>query len=111
MEELFAALDGFRLVATVGTEAEAFLWLEDNPDAWDIAVVDLVLEQGTGMGVIPRAKALPGAGRVVVLSSYATPGVRRHCFALGADEVFDKSEAASFVRYCAELAERENSGP
>lgn len=110
-QDLFASLGGFRIVAIIGTEAEADLWLEENPDSWDLAVIDLVLEQGTGMRVIPRAKALPTAGRVVVLSSYATPGVRKHCLRLGADAVFDKGEASEFIRYCAELVERENSGP
>lgn len=109
--DLFSELGGFRIVATVTTEAEANLWLEENPDGWDLAVVDLVLEQGTGMRVIARAKALPAAGQVVVISGYATPGVRKHCLGLGADAVFDKSEASDFIRFCAELAERENSGP
>jgi CheY-like chemotaxis protein len=109
--DLFAALGGFRIVATVRTEAEANLWLEENPNGWDLAVIDLVLEQGTGMGVVARAKANPAAGRVVVLSSYATPGVRKHCLHLGADAVFDKGEASEFIRYCAEHAQRENSGP
>lgn len=111
INDLFLALGGFRIAATVTTEAEANLWLEENPNGWDLAVIDLVLDQGTGMGVIARAKALPVAGRVAVLSSYASPGVRKHCLRLGADAVFDKGEASEFIRYCAELAERENSGP
>jgi DNA-binding NarL/FixJ family response regulator len=111
LEDLFAALGGFRIVSAAATEAEANLWLEENPNGWDMAVIDLVLDQGTGMGVISRAKAFPAAGAVVVLSSYASPGVRRHCLRLGADEVFDKGEASEFMRYCAEFGERKNSGP
>lgn len=111
MDELFSSLGSFRLAAMVATEAEAIFWLEEHPDDWDLAVIDLVLEQGTGMGVIGRAKSLPTAGKVVVLSSYASEGVRKHCLRLGADAVFDKSEASEFVRYCVELTERENSGP
>lgn len=110
-DELFSALGGFRIVAGFTTEAEADFWLEENPGGWDLAVIDLVLEQGTGMGVISRAKSAPAGGTVVVFSSYASPGVRKHCLRLGADAVFDKSEASEFLRYCAELTERENSGP
>ena len=110
LEELFSALGGFRMVASVITEAEANLWLEENPAGWDLAVIDLVLEQGTGMGVIGRAKSLPVARKIVVLSSYASPGVRKHCLRLGADAVFDKSDASEFTRYCVELAERDDSG-
>lgn len=111
MDELFSSLGSFRLAAKAQTEAEALLWLEENPAGWDVAVIDLVLEQGTGMGIIGRAKAQPTAGKVVVFSSYASEGVRKHCLRLGADAVFDKSEPAEFIRFCLELAERENSGP
>lgn len=111
MDELFSSLGGFGLASAVGTEAEAIAWLDENPTGWDLAVIDLVLEQGTGMGLIARAKSLPTAGAVVVFSSYASPGVRKHCLRLGADAVFDKSEPSDFVRYCVEFAERENSGP
>lgn len=111
MHELFSSLGGFRIVATAVTEAEANLWLEENADGWDLAMIDLVLEQGTGMGVIARARSLPTAGKILVFSSYASPGVRSHCLRLGADAVFDKSDPTGFIRYCVELAERENSGP
>lgn len=111
LDELFSSLGSFRLVGAVGTEAEAILWLDENQTGWDLAVIDLVLEQGTGMGLIARAKAAPTAGNVVVFSSYASPGVRKHCLRLGADAVFDKSDPSGFVRYCVEFAERENSGP
>lgn len=111
LDELFSSLGSFRIVSVVATEAEAIAWLDENPMGWDLAVLDLVLEQGTGMSLIARAKALPTAGTVVVFSSYASPGVRKHCSRLGADAVFDKSEPSEFVRYCLEFAESENSGP
>lgn len=111
MDDLFCALGGIRIAAAVTTEAEALLWLEENGGDWDLAVIDLVLEQGTGIGVIGRAKSLAAAGRVVVFSSYASPGVRKHCLGLGADAVFDKSNPTEFIDYCGELLARENSGP
>lgn len=110
MDELFSSLGGFRIVSAVATEAEAILWLDENPTGWDLAVIDLVIEQGTGMGLIARAKSLPTAGTVLVFSSYASPGVRKHCLRLGADAVFDKSEPSEFIRYCVALTARENSG-
>ncbi|MBC5766422.1 response regulator [Ramlibacter albus] len=101
----------FEIVATRTTEAEANLWLDEHPGGWDLALVDLILEQGTGMGVIPRArKAAPGAP-VVVLSDYATPGIRQHCIKLGADAVFQKSQdMQAFIDYCASLVDREPAG-
>lgn len=111
LDELFASLGGLRVVGSAGTEAEAKLWLDEHPGEWDLAVVDLVLEQGAGMNVIRRCKESPEGGAVVVFSSYATPGVRQHCLRLGADAVFDKGESASFIRWIDDLRSRENSGP
>ena len=43
--------------------------------------------------------------RVVVLSNYATPDMRRRCEQLGADAVFDKSnEIDALVDYCIALS-------
>jgi DNA-binding NarL/FixJ family response regulator len=109
--DLFATMGGIRVVATATTEAEANLWLEENSGQWDVAIVDLVLEQGAGMNVIRRCKADPNGGRVVVFSSYATPGVRQHCLDLGAEAVFDKGDTASFIAWFDDLQGRENSGP
>jgi DNA-binding NarL/FixJ family response regulator len=111
LSDLFASMGGFRVVATASTEAEANLWLRENRDGWDLAIVDLVLDQGAGMNVIRRCRAEPGGGKVVVFSSYATPGVRAHCLELGADAVFDKSETQAFIGWCDDLSARENSGP
>jgi DNA-binding NarL/FixJ family response regulator len=111
LADLFASIGGLRVVGTATTEAEAKLWLEDHPAEWDVAVVDLVLDQGAGMEVIRRCKAEPTAGKVVVFSSYATPGVRQHCLNLGADAVFDKGETAEFIAWIGDLTGRENSGP
>lgn len=109
--DLFASIGGFRVVAAASTEAEANLWLDDHPGAWDVAIVDLVLEQGAGMNVIRRCKADPNGGRVVVFSSYASPGVRQHCLELGADAVFEKGQTEAFIAWFGELTDRENSGP
>lgn len=110
--DLLKTLGDFVVVGEAGTEAEAKLWLEQNPGRWDLAVIDLILEQGTGMGVIPRCKDLPNHGKVVVFSDYATPGIRKHCMALGADAVFPKSsEVAGFIAYCNALLRPSAAGP
>jgi len=111
MAELFASLGGLEIVGTASTEAEAKLWLQEHPDGWDMAVLDLVLEQGSGMELIRHCKADPIGGLVVVFSSFATPGVRQHCLDLGADAVFDKSDSSAFIHWLDEVRSRENSGP
>ena len=109
--ELFDSIGGFRIIGTASTEAEGNLWLDEHPAGWDLAVIDLVLEQGAGMNVIRRCKADPGGGSIVVFSSYATPGVRQHCLDLGADAVFDKSDTGGFISWLNDFGSRENSGP
>lgn len=103
--DLLASLGDFRLVHATATEAEAKLWVAENPGAWDLAILDLVLDQGTGMAVIPPARdaADREGGRVVVFSDYASDGIRRHCENLGADAVFLKSQVRDFMDYCAQL--------
>jgi two-component system OmpR family response regulator len=106
LEELFDAVGGLRVVGAVGTEAEAIQWLGEHRGEWDLAVIDLILSEGSGMGVIPRAKAIHPEGHVVVFSSYATPAVQQHCVELGAEAVFNKGEPTRFTEYVATLGER-----
>ena len=102
--DLLSSLGDFRLAGTSATEAEAKLWLTEHRHAWDLAVIDLVLDQGSGMGVVSHARSCAGAeARVVVFSDYASDGIRDHCLRLGADAVFLKSQMQEFMGYCAEL--------
>jgi two-component system, OmpR family, response regulator len=72
----------------------------------DLAVVDLFLKQGSGLGVLEACRIRSPRQRVVVLSNYATPDMRQRCTQLGADAVFDKSnEIDALVEYCIELCE------
>lgn len=105
LADLLSSIGDFRLVNATATEAEAKLWLDENPGAWDLAIIDLVLDQGTGMGVIPKAHQLArrAGGRVVVFSDYASEGIRSHCLKLGADAVFPKSKVHDLMDYCSEL--------
>ena len=105
MTQMLQGLGDLHIAAMVSTEAEALGWLEQNPGAWQLAVIDLVLEQGSGMGVISRARRVSPTGHIVVFSNFVTPGIRAHCLRLGADAAFDKnSELSEFAEYCADLA-------
>ena len=106
ISDLLNVVGTFDIVCTMRTEAEAIQWLKDHPGEWDLALIDLILEQGTGMGVVPRARAAAPSAQVLVLSDYATPGVRQHCLKLGASAVFQKSqEMRAFMDYCAALVD------
>lgn len=105
LADLLASIGDFRLVNTTATEAEAKLWLSEHPTGWDLAIIDLVLEQGSGIGVVPKARSVADrtGGNVVVFSDYASEGIRTHCRNLGAHAVFLKSQTQEFVEYCSEL--------
>src|SRR5438552_18467621 len=75
--------------ADTETEAVRQLWAEPV----DVAIVDLNLREGTGMGVIESLRALQSIPRptVVVLTNYAFPEFEIACRERGADYFFDKS--------------------
>lgn len=109
-ENLIATLEEMAPVTVVGcadSEGAATAWLaaHDAPDDCRLVIVDIFLRGGSGLGVL-RAMADPQGGRrVVVLSNYATPEMRRRCLELGADRVFDKSDDIdALLDYCDEVA-------
>jgi CheY-like chemotaxis protein len=102
---------GFNFVAEAGTEAEANFWLDENAGAWDLAIIDLLLEQGAGLGVVARCRKTSREGKVVVFSAYASPGVRNKCLELGADAVFDKTDLGSMLEFCRGLANSDAARP
>jgi two-component system, OmpR family, response regulator len=97
LEEL-AQIDA---VGTAETENEGKAWLAENSGDWDLAIVDLFLKQGSGLGVLAACRERPSRQKVVVLSNYATADIRQRCMQLGVDAVFDKSnEIDALVDYC-----------
>jgi len=111
-ENLVAALEEMAPIEVIGTaedEGHAVDWLEANE--CDLAVVDIFLKSGSGLGVLQAARDTAGRRKLVVLSNYATPDMRRKCLQLGADKVFDKSnEIDGLINYCARLASGDDSG-
>jgi DNA-binding NarL/FixJ family response regulator len=103
-DNLIATLEELTDVTTVGTaetENEGAAWLLNSNNAWDLAIVDLFLKQGTGLGVVSASKNRLPNQKVIVLSNYATPDVRKQCALLGADAVFDKStEIEQLLEFC-----------
>ena len=85
-------------------EAAASAWLDAHPDEWDLLIVDIFLNQGSGLGVIKACQQRPPHRKLAVLSNYATPDMRVKCLELGADAVFDKSnEIDALIAFCARL--------
>ena len=93
-DNLIATLEEIAPVKVVGfaeTESEASLWLSSHDGNWQLAIVDLFLKEGSGLGVLKGCQNRQNYQKVVVLTNYATDDIRERCTALGADAVFDKS--------------------
>lgn len=89
------------VVAHASSEQEAIQWLRGHHDEWDMAIVDLFLQEGNGFGVVDACRNRSAHQKVVVLSNYATPDMRERSRALGADAFFDKSaEIDQLLAYC-----------
>ncbi|MBW6496383.1 MAG: response regulator [Burkholderiaceae bacterium] len=103
-ENLIATLEELGPVEVVGTaedEASAVKWLSEPGNRFDLVIVDIFLKGGSGLGVLRAAHALQQQHKLVMLTNYATPDMRRRCLELGADRVFDKShEIDALILYC-----------
>ena len=86
-----AELAGSTLCGSAEGEKEAVAWMRAHPDDWDLAIVDVFLKEGNGIGVVTAGKGRRSDQKLVVLTNYASTGVREQCLKLGADAVFDKS--------------------
>jgi len=108
-ENLIATLEELAPVRVVGSaedEYGAVQWLQQAGHPTDLVIVDIFLKSGSGLGVLRAAQALAPPRRLVVLSNYATPDMRRKCLELGAERVFDKSaDIDALIGYCNGLAE------
>ena len=106
-ENLVAALEELlplRVVGTAEDEASAMLWLGNAANECDIAIIDIFLRQGSGLGVLRALQSSAATMNRVVLTNYATDDMRRQCVTLGASRVFDKSgEIDALVAHCQTL--------
>ncbi|RYG58263.1 MAG: response regulator transcription factor [Alphaproteobacteria bacterium] len=92
---------GAQVIGTAETEEDAVAWLASHKSNWTLAVVDLFLKQGNGLGVVRACRPHSPTQRVVVLTNYVTPDSRARCIAEGADAFFDKStDLDAFLMYC-----------
>ncbi|MEO7390824.1 MAG: response regulator [Ramlibacter sp.] len=106
-------LTDVKVVGTSATEDEAANWLQHD-DRWDLLILDLFLQQGSGMHLAQRISRRRAGQKLVVFSNYINASIRKRCAQLGVDAVFDKStEIDALVDYFAHQCFRvtQNHGP
>lgn len=95
-----------RVVGVADDEAGAVQALTSS-EGIDLAILDIFLARGSGLGVLRAVREAGSAIECVVLTNYASADMRRQCLHLGAARVFDKSaELDALLSYCEERALR-----
>jgi DNA-binding NarL/FixJ family response regulator len=86
------------MIGFAATEMDAVRELLSQPI--DVAIVDLNLKEGTGLGVIEsiRAQHAKAPPTIIVLTNYAFPEFEAACLERGADYFFDKSTQFGAVK-------------
>jgi DNA-binding NarL/FixJ family response regulator len=105
-ESLIAMLEDLADVEVVGTAQDegAVEWLTNPANHADLVIVDVFLKTGSGLGVLRSTGDATKYASKVVLTNYATDDMKLKCRALGADEVFDKSnDIDALIAYCSRL--------
>ena len=92
--DIINADPGRRVVATTDTEQEAIDIV--NRGNVDIAIIDLQLRQGSGVGVLQRLRHETSVLKIV-LTNFSSPQMRQRCLDLGANYYFDKSREFELV--------------
>lgn len=94
LQAMLCEIPSVKVIGSVGSEQEALEMMRS--ECADLAIVDLELESGTGLGVLKSLNEdcmqlnnkLLG---VVVFSNYSNLVIRHRCLSLGAKAFFDKS--------------------
>lgn len=92
LTDMLEDIDGVNLLGCAAAEGEALALFESQPV--DLAIIDLELREGSGLGVLQALRQHPdryGRPRTVVFSNYGHEVLRRRCAELGVVKFFDKS--------------------
>jgi DNA-binding NarL/FixJ family response regulator len=107
-ERLVKTLEERAHVQVVGTAADewtATQWMNDPTHVFDLGIVDIFLNKGSGLGVLRKVAANHPPHHLVVLSNYTSDAIRAKCLELGAAAVLDKSnDLDALLQVCHRLA-------
>lgn len=88
------------VVGYAETEVEALNWLQGHHE-WTLAILDVMLREGSGLNVLAQCQARNSDQIVVMLTNSATPEVRTKAAEFGANAIFDKTaELEQFLEFC-----------
>lgn len=97
------------VVAFVETERDAAAWLATHAGPLHLAVIDLLLREGSGLGVLRQFRQTLPVLPLAMLTNYAPRGIRERAMDAGATAIFDKStELEEFLGFCRTLGSTED---
>jgi DNA-binding NarL/FixJ family response regulator len=90
LEALGASGGERQVIGTAETEDEAFRFISSHDS--DVAIIDINLRQGSGIGLLSRLRGLGGAPRLrIVYTNHYSRRIHEHCSQLGATHVLAKA--------------------
>jgi DNA-binding NarL/FixJ family response regulator len=96
LAETIRRIEGAKIVGEAGTVGEAIAGIRSTrPGA---VILDLQLEDGSGLEVLKAVRPAAPALHVAVLTNYATDQHRRACMSAGAEYFLDKSSEFPRIR-------------
>lgn len=102
-----AEIADVEIIAFAATETEAMAALRQAAPEWQLVVIDLFLQDGSGIGVLRACRGRRPDQIALMLTNYPTVEIRRRCLELGADGIYDKStQLDAFFHHCNTLTER-----
>ena len=104
LQDLACAVIDAEIVAVVDSEFAAIKFAGSHTGSWQLAIVDLTFGQGNGFGIVQHLSQRPQCGTIVVFSAFGTDVIERHCIALGADAVFNKTDVCELTLHVQRLA-------
>lgn len=98
LSESLNEIPNVEIVGHAESEAEALAIMRGT--VWDVAVLDLQLRQGTGIGVLKAlARGMrPPNTRVIVFTNFSFPQYRERSLSLGADYFLEKAREIHRLR-------------
>jgi DNA-binding NarL/FixJ family response regulator len=113
LASMIADIGGIEIIGAVDAEDRALAAIEQyHPD---VAIIDLELNQGSGLNVLREICAKPDRYRslhAVVFSNHAHASVRERCRMLGAAAFFDKTfQMDDLLEYLQGVAVRGSYAP
>ena len=78
-----------RVIGTAETEDDAFELIAHSPA--DVAIIDINLREGSGIGLLARLSRLEHSPTLIVYTNHYNRRLHDHCTQLGAARVLSKS--------------------